>query len=104
MLEPGQNVEVYHEHIKPLLKEIAEKLESFQMNLVFAVEFEPGSIGVISATQPIGSISINMAEVAAKCSGDVDKIIEFMIHSAKLHGHRSKYLSLLGVPKMPEVK
>lgn len=101
-VEEWQREAYYDREIAPKLAEIAKDCEAHGMSLVAVVEWAARKGGVTIYEAADASVSTEVARMAARCNGNVDALVMGLLAHARKHGHRSMYLSTLGVPATPE--
>src|SRR6185312_11881682 len=91
----------YDKEIAPRLLEIAEQCKGNGMSLVAVVEFEVGEVGLTLQTAGIDACGpqFRLAAHGARCFGNADKLISYLLDDDKKHadenGSRSMFLRQL---------
>lgn len=97
----SEREEFYDRVIAPALKGLGEECRANGLSFFACVEWAPGEGGrTVSFNPPVG-LGIRLAEAAAASNGNVDGLIMAIMRHARVHGHGSACLTVLGVPTSP---
>ncbi len=93
----------YDEEIAPRLMEVAKLCHEHGMPFVASVEYQPGDFGTTAdlPAREERSLPMDWAYTALRCGGNADSMIGHIMDGAKLGGHSSVFLKVLGVPLSP---
>lgn len=92
----------YDEVIAPALLELSKKCHDAGMSFIAAVELHDRFIGRTQKYVHPYSDQMDWAAAALHSGGNADTMVGHMITHAKISGHGSMFLTLLGVSATPE--
>lgn len=84
----------YDEHIAPELAKLGKLCQDKNVPFCAVVEYAPGKIARTEYPGPAG-MEMQIAQMAARCNGNVDALFIGIQKYAAQHGHNSVFLKLL---------
>lgn len=92
----------YEAEIQPALKALADRCHARGLDFLAVVDVAPSGLGITGGHASMVNKPFALCIAAALCGGDEDRLIEELILYAATCGHRSAYLTRLGVPTEPQ--
>lgn len=96
---------VYKREIEPLVKRLWEITKRYEMPCCISVQYGDKVMHLFQPEGPGGAEpgeKMQLTMLACSAAGNVDTLLGKVTSLAKLKGHNSKALELLGVPKVPK--
>lgn len=90
------NEEIYDAEIAPKLMEIGKRCQELGFSICVSVEYGLGDTGRTERLDPSHSAKQKLIHMAARCDGNIDKMLIWVLRDAEKNGHSSTYLQTLG--------
>lgn len=91
----------YDAEVAPVLLKLGRECIEKGLSFVAVAEYAPGDFGRTVLLQPDSSLALRLVDLAARCEGNIDRLIFALLRHAREHGHSSLCLAQLGVPPTP---
>lgn len=101
-MTPAEREEFYDAEIAPALASLAARCHENGMAFVALVDWSPEDVGLTIQLVERSSPQARWARFAALCRGNVDTLIMTIMNEARVSGHSSLCLRLLGISEKPE--